>query len=532
MSPPKPARHVTFSEEQARNMKPSSIAVTVLVGLLAGCGGGASSQLPPAPTPTPGETHVPPGFSIASLVASHASVGGCTVSFDGLLRYTLPVGDFAPIDVSYTSCQPSALSASNTPPIPTWAKPIGPTQTIFTAVSLQDAFSQSGFDAVANAYHQVGVPVTWMLGNRQYIDANGPLYDRYHSAYGDDIQAEPYTDIISLLTSKYPWYASNVSIEGAGHERNIAGVQQRGEHAFWGVTWNSFGTDLTYDRGAPWGSYCIDTTSYKRPSSDGSCDVLSMEWTARDLTRAYFSQREDAFSTDPEDIVLRGGFDVATGPVYARALVDAYAAAGESQPLLMVAQEESGEASSMAADAPILSALASEAVATRMRTTTLAQAAVALRAVSNRPRAVAFPFIPGGRPYLYRGSMIAPGTIDYHDSQAGMTFIAGHTTPSRVYPYALDPTSVFSQALVEYSGTTALTRFSYEAGSLYLHFTSSNAVRYGIALWGNPAQLGLDANAMLAGRAGAVVAFDLPAGESDQVVRCAACASASIPYSY
>ncbi|GAC1423204.1 MAG: hypothetical protein NVSMB5_16960 [Candidatus Velthaea sp.] len=386
--------------------------------------------------------------------------------------------------------------------------------------------------ALASAYHNNGVPVTWMIGNPQYLAANAQTYDDFHRSFGDDIQGENSPALIQLLRSAYPWYTPTVSIEGAGRERNISGALAMSESAFGGITWNSLGTDMTSDRGAPWGSYCADVSSYKRPAPDGSCKMLAIEWTARDLTRAYFSSREDAFSTDPEDIVLRAFFDGNSGAQYARSLVDAYAAAGETQQLIMVAQEESAEADSMPADAPILGALASEAVATKMRLMTLAQAVPAIRDASNRPRAVAFPFIAGGQSYAYRSSPISPGTIDYHDSKAGMTFIAGHTTPSRIFPYALESTSTFAQPLPEFTGAVALTRVAYQNGRLYFHFSASNATHYGVAIWSDPSQLGLDISAIAAGRAGAIVPFDLPSGESDQSLQCTACAGSTFAYSY
>ena len=100
---------------------------------------------------------------------------------------------------------------------------------------------------------------------------------------------------------------------------------------------------MTQDMGAPWGAYCADPTSYKRPSPSGNCALVAFEWTARDLTRAYFTQHEEYYSTDPDDLLLRAQFDMGTGSTYIRALVDAYAAAGQTQPLVMVSQQETAE---------------------------------------------------------------------------------------------------------------------------------------------------------------------------------------------
>lgn len=158
---------------------------------------------------------------------------------------------------------------------------------------------------------------------------------------------------------------------------------------FWGITWNSRGTDGTSDYGAPWGTYCADVRSYKRPQPDGRCDLLAFEWTARDLTRAYLSGREAAFSTDPDDLLQRAGFTPKTAAAYAGMLVDAYAAAGETQPIVMVVQQESID-EVRPADAVVLDALFDRAVRDGMKIQTLAQAATDARTFSAAPRPLRF----------------------------------------------------------------------------------------------------------------------------------------------
>src|SRR5208283_2423623 len=113
--------------------------------------------------------------------------------------------------------------------------------------------------------------------------------------------------------------------------------------------------DGTWDLGAPWGTYCADPRAYKRPDPSGDCPLLAFEWTARDLTRAYLSGREDWFSTDPDDL-RRAGFSTGAAIDYVRAVIDAYAAAGTSQPLVVVAQQESYEGAG-GEDGEILDAL-------------------------------------------------------------------------------------------------------------------------------------------------------------------------------
>ena len=147
--------------------------------------------------------------------------------------------------------------------------------------------------------------MTWMVGNHQYLDRDAGIYSAFRATNGDDVQLEDQTALYTEAEQVLPWFVPAVSVEGAGHERKIALLLSRGDRGFWGITWNSDGTDGTADRGAPWGTYCADVTSYKRPSPDGSCDLLAFEWTARDLTRAYLStgtpqySAEAEYSTDP-----------------------------------------------------------------------------------------------------------------------------------------------------------------------------------------------------------------------------------------
>jgi hypothetical protein len=331
----------------------------------------------------------------------------------------------------------------------------------------------------------------------------------------------------------FPWYTPAVSVEGAGRERNIAHDLRLGEHAFWGITWNSIDVDNTSDMGAPWGTYCADVTSYKRPSPSGDCTMVAFEWTARDLTRAYETGHEEYFSTDPDDVLVRAKFAPADAAAYVSAIVDAYAAASESQPLVVVSQQESVDmVTHTAGEATVLGALYQRAVADGMTPMTLAAAATAARAFSSAPRAVAFPFIAGGVSFERKGSALEPSTIDYHDNAAGMTFEAGHTTPSRVFEYANDPHSYFDKPLASLAqgAFPKLTMVAATGGRIYFRFQSAVAMRYGVALWSDPSALGLSgAGIATSGRAGAVAAFDLSAGTSDFSIGCRHCAGLTLP---
>ncbi len=471
--------------------------------------------------------------------------GPCTVSVDGFVWYTLPTGAMPPIDFTQVKCKSAASIDPNvTPPLPTWSRPAGTTQAIFVATSLQEAYSLQGMQIIEQLAESAGIPLTWMIGNPEYLTEDAAYYSQLHSSNGDDVELEDSGSLYQLAGQALPWYAPAVSVEGAGHERNISSALALGNGGFWGITWNSHGTDSTSDEGTPWGTYCADVSSYKRPSPNGDCTLLAFEWTARDLTRAYLANTnahgysaEAAFSTDPDDVLLRAGFDPSAGAAYARSIVDAYAAAGVSQPLVVMSQQESDEqAVHSSTDNVVLGALYQEVRSLGMKAMTLRQALVVAKGFSDQPRAIAFPFIAGGNVTAYNGVGFTPATIDFHDHAAGMTFISGHTLPARVFDYTQDPVSTFNQTLVETTPASPaypqLVGVTEVNGSLSFSFNAPQALHFGVAIWSDPAALTLSGqNVVPAGHAGAVIAFDLPAGPSTQTVLCGGCTSTTFVYS-
>ena len=471
--------------------------------------------------------------SPAARVVDESAVA-CAVSFDGAIWYEVPAGRFAPLEVRYERCAARALGRT-LPLRPSWAVPRGRTQARFVALSLQQAYSLSGMKSIAADAHRYGIPVTWMIGYEGYL-RDAALYNAWHAAYGDDVQTFEDEAFMAAMHLLFPWYRASVSVAGAGAERRVVDAYAHGRHAFWGIAWNSHGVDGTYDEGAPWGTYCADLDSYKRPAPDGSCGMVAFEWTARDLTRAYLSGHEEWFSTEPDDLLDRAGFSVAAAARYAREIVDAYAAAAETQPLVVVSQQESalGGAGKFGT---VLNAIYGQAVRDGMKIETLARAARDAARFSARPRAVAFPFLPGGRevpsPQL-GGDTLYPATIDYHDTRAGMTFLAGHTLPTRVYRYADAKRSRFDRALPQLpaSAMPRLHGASVERGELVLRIDAPQALHFGVALWSDPSRLRLrGAGVTPAGRAGAVVTFDLRPGENRVAIPCAGCTSTTLAYS-
>ena len=508
------------------SIKATDLLGFVLLSSFCGCAGAGLLPIP----------HVPGGSTPGATVFDQTS-STCSVSYDGIIWYRLPAGQFSPIDVKQAHC-PNGLFTIETPPRPSWAIPHGQTQTRFVATSLQQAhFVSGGMQSIEAAARQNTLSVSWMAVAIPFVSGAGDLYNLYHRDNGDDIEGSSYAPLIHYLKRTFAWYVPTVSVEGAGHERNISRLLALNEHAFWGITWNSHGVDGTYDYGAPWGSYCADPTSYKRPQPNGQCSLLALEWTARDLTRAYVSGDEDYFSTDPDDLQQRAGFSTFGAEQYIRKVADAYAAAGETQPIVMMSQQESNGNNTAPGDPEILAALYNQAKHDNMKTETLIEAASDAKTFTAAPRAVAFPFIPGGIAVpssIVNGQTVYPATIDYHDTQIGMSFLAGHTLPTRAFRYADDPVSKYNVPLISLPGAAfpTLEKAVVTKKLLVLEIMSAIQLHFGIALWASPEALKINQpNAIPAGRAGEVVIFDLQPGENHIVVHCPGCLTTTLPYS-
>ena len=491
----------------------------------------------------PGRSFSPGARIVAATTADYATNAGCSVSADGFLWYAIPAGSFPPIDFTNVDCtSATTISADDAPAIPKWATPITSSQTVFVATSLQETPSQNGAALIEADATKSAIPITWMIGDTHYLSPAAITFlNDAHAHNGDDVELERSPTLYALARG-LPWYAPSVSVEGAGRDRNIPELLSLGNSAFWGITWNSHGTDGTSDEGAPWGAFCADPSSYKRPEAAGSCRLLSFEWTARDLTRAYFQDTnprgyssEAAYSTDPDDVLDRGGFSEFAAVAYERSLVDAYAAAGESQPMVMMSQQETADEGSYASDDPVLGALYDEVRRDGLTAETLRTANASARTFAAAPRAVAFPFIAGGNAASFDSAPFTPATIDFHDGLLGATFVSGHTMPSRIFDYALDPLSSVDTPLVATMPGDAtypkLTSVIAKNGGLVFGFTSPIAQHFAIALWTTPgAVAAAQTNVYPAGRAGLVATFDLPSGPSLQALQCS-CPNTTLAYS-
>jgi hypothetical protein len=151
---------------------------------------------------------------------------------------------------------------------------------------------------------------------------------------------------------------------------------------------------------------------------------------------------------------------------------------------------------------------------------------------------VAFPYIAtiavpeAWAPWSYRGPY--PATIDYHDNAVGMSFVEGRMTPVRIFPYdrAAISSSFLTLPRLQRSEMPHPSGITFLHQTLTLDFYSPVATRYGIALWSDPAKIrwtSAQAQITYAGRAGAIVAFDLPRGRFSLVLHCTGCRDTVLP---
>jgi len=403
-------------------------------------------------------------------------------------------------------------------PVPSWAKPDGPTHAVFSAVSLVEKPRGGPIGPLAETAHAAGVPLTYLLG-WDWIPSNVAILDAEH-ARGDDVQAVPSN--LALAHDAWPWFTPSISVLGAGMERRIDLTLAAKLKAFWGIT-GSRRAPTAHSTAERRGAVLRRSTFVQTAGTRRPVRSRRIEWTARDLTMAYESGREDAYSTDPDDLRLRAHLAPQAAAEYEREMVDAYAAAGETTPLLMVAQEEAWEFSdALADDRPIELALYEQAKRDGMVATTLADAVTRLAPSAAQARVVAFPSLAVSGRY-------GPATIDAHDSQVGLTFTAANLMPDRVFAYDRATTSARDVPVPQLAAREMpeLLGASARDGVLTLHFRAPVATDFGVAFWADPAVAGWTSpNVIPAGRAGAVAFFNLVRGDNTITLGCRACTAA------
>ena len=187
----------------------------------------------------------------------------------------------------------------------------------------------AGIRRTAEVAHANGVPVTWLVNARSAAEAK-EVFTQYHEKYGDDValmlpgndaetrraggdkawfRSLTYPQMKTLLETEsaaikrsLPW--AELEIVGGSHRTNIMvrAAEDLGFKALWGHCWEQAYTDDISDRGTPWGYYYVSRDCYKAPASYPG-GLVAIEWTVRDLDKAFRTGKPETYSTDPNDVM-------------------------------------------------------------------------------------------------------------------------------------------------------------------------------------------------------------------------------------
>ncbi|MEX2719342.1 MAG: hypothetical protein Q6353_019435 [Candidatus Sigynarchaeum springense] len=105
---------------------------------------------------------------------------------------------------------------------------------------------------------------------------------------------------IAEIKEILPW--ADIQVVGTGYRSNSL-VQVLGDLnilGMWGSCPFQIGTDHITDFGAPWGQWYVNPQNYKCPKKFLG-KVINLEWTCRDLNKAFHYVQPEAYSTDPND---------------------------------------------------------------------------------------------------------------------------------------------------------------------------------------------------------------------------------------
>lgn len=219
--------------------------------------------------------------------------------------------------------------------------------------------SLSGMQRLAELVHGYGIPVTWLVTPTSASLAAKEL-THWHEKFGDEValappelsltpadDKPPYSErrdrLVRLrreLCEVLPWTKCTVFSGHTDPEVAKLGLEI-GFEGVWGYCWEQIDVDGITDRGCPWGCYYINPEDRRRPAWGKS--IVSFEWTARDLIKAFHSGHSSLWSTDPND-VARSRLCAWDQIDYWKGLADNYVRNARYNPhVFLVQQQESHE---------------------------------------------------------------------------------------------------------------------------------------------------------------------------------------------
>jgi hypothetical protein len=194
--------------------------------------------------------------------------------------------------------------------------------------------SLDGMKRLSDVLHPCGVKITWLVS----LDSGAAMKDQideWHEIHGDDIAISvpgftgSHEEIVAQLKQLradakkvFPW--TEADIAGGCHQSTnvLPCLEDAGFVGTWGFCWEQIEVDGITDRGCPWGFYYLDPKQRTAPNPD-TRGVIGMEWTARDLLKAFHSGNPCIYSTDVND-VARGGICSWDNIEYLESMFDNY----------------------------------------------------------------------------------------------------------------------------------------------------------------------------------------------------------------
>ncbi len=198
---------------------------------------------------------------------------------------------------------------------------------IYTFVGMANRFHEEttclkGMRLLSDTLHPHGVKITWIVSPGSAKLAAKELTE-WHERYGDDIavatpeqSAIPSTfsgniqekkkcfmDACAAIKEALPW-ANPVIATGHNDPDIVQLCEELGFEGVWGFCWEQIEVDGITDRGCPWGFYYMDEKDRLRPRT--SRGPVAMEWTSRDLLKAFHSGNPCVYSSDPNDPARAG----------------------------------------------------------------------------------------------------------------------------------------------------------------------------------------------------------------------------------
>jgi hypothetical protein len=157
-------------------------------------------------------------------------------------------------------------------------------------------------------YHEGGACIGLMLDFPDQMDEKGKRIKSVDTIIlamtFDELRVHIHNEI-QMIKKFLPW--AEIKILGGGHrnEKVVAAAEAEGIIGIWGYCIFQIGTDNITDYGCPWGQFFIDPKNYKAPSPTPS-KMIGLEWTCRDISKAFHMAKSESYSTDPNDVESNG----------------------------------------------------------------------------------------------------------------------------------------------------------------------------------------------------------------------------------